>query len=198
LAQVGRYGQRIAGAAQERQLAATRQLAFSVSVIATRHRGVLASGFLAVSIATISTWRLSAWDARHAIALCLVLPFLALSGCTSTDRLGGQPDQSPPPPAVPPPPTLTPPPVVLAGKWRLSVAGSSACTMTFGVSTGASDGSIAPAGGCPGNFFTSRKWSYESDKLVIRNHKGEVLTQLSFTNGHFEGQAAAGAVTLAR
>ncbi len=71
--------------------------------------------------------------------------------------------------------------------------------MTFGGSTGASDGSIAPAGGCPGNFFTSRKWSYENDKLVIRNHKGDVLAQLGFAGGHFEGPATGGgAVTLAR
>ena len=132
-------------------------------------------------------------------ALCLGLLLLALNACTSTSRLGGGPDQAAaPPPTTPPPPALSPPPVDLAGKWRLSVAGGSACTVTFGGSTGASDGSIAPAGGCPGSFFTSRKWSYENDKLVIRNHKGEVLTQLSFANGHFEGQAAAGAVTLAR
>jgi Protease inhibitor Inh len=133
-----------------------------------------------------------------AAATCLVLLLLALNGCTSTSRLGGPDQAAAPPPTTPPPPTMTPPPVDLAGKWRLSVAGGSACSMIFGGSTGASDGSIAPAGGCPGNFFTSRKWSYENDKLVIRNHKGEVLTQLSFANGHFEGQAAAGPVTLAR
>ena len=130
-------------------------------------------------------------------ATCVTLLLLALGGCT-TSHPGGGPDQAAAPPTTPPPPILTPPPVDLAGKWRLSVAGGSACAMTFGGSTGASDGSIAPAGGCPGNFFTSRKWSYENDKLVIRNHKGEVLTQLSFANGHFEGQAAAGPVTLAR
>jgi protease inhibitor Inh len=130
-------------------------------------------------------------------ATCLTLLLLALSACTSTSHMGG-PEQAAAPPTAPPPPTLTPPPVDLAGKWRLSVAGGSTCAMTFGGSTGASDGSIAPAGGCPGNFFTSRKWSYENDRLVIRNHKSEVLTQLSFVNGHFEGQASAGAVTLAR
>ena len=125
------------------------------------------------------------------------LTLLVLSACTTSHPAGG-PEQAAAPPTAPPPPVLTPPPVDLAGKWRLSVAGGSACIMTFGGSTGAADGSIAPAGGCPGSFFTSRKWSYENDKLVIRNHKGEVLTQLSFVNGHFEGQAAAGPVTLAR
>jgi hypothetical protein len=169
-----------------------------MSVIATRHRGDFGFRVLAVFIATISIGRLSARGAKQTVALCLVPLFLALSACTGTNRLGGQPDQPTPPPSVPAPATLTPPPVDVAGKWRLSVAGSSACTMTFGGSTGASDGSIAPAGGCPGSFFTSRKWSYENDRLVIRNHKGEVLTQLSFTGGHFEGQAAGGSVTLAR
>ena len=131
-------------------------------------------------------------------AFSLALLLLALNGCTTSHPGGGPEQAAAPPPTAPPPPVLTPPPVDLAGKWRLSVAGGSACAMTFGGSTGASDGSIAPAGGCPGNFFTSRKWSYENDKLVIRNHKGEVLTQLTFANGHFEGQAAAGPVTLAR
>ena len=130
-------------------------------------------------------------------AFSITLLLLALSACTTSHPAGG-PEQAAAPPTAPPPPVLTPPPVDLAGKWRLSVAGGSACIMTFGGSTGAADGSIAPAGGCPGSFFTSRKWSYENDKLVIRNHKGEVLAQLSFAAGHFEGQAAAGAVTLAR
>src|SRR5277367_2629572 len=113
-----------------------------------------------------------------AILLILIPVLVGLSGCTGTQRLGGGPDQTAAPPPAPPPPS--PPPVDVAGKWRLSVAGSSSCVMTFGGSTGASDGSIAPAGGCPGSFFTSRKWSYEHNNLVIRNHKGEVLVELSF------------------
>jgi hypothetical protein len=148
-------------------------------------------------VSSIGIERLGSGARGAAAGLCLTLLLsLALSACTSTERLGGGPEQAAP--AVPPPPALSPPPVDLAGKWRLSVAGGSACSVTFGGSTGGSDGSVAPGGGCPGSFFTSRKWSYENDKLVIRNHKGEVLTQLSFVNGHFEGQAAAGPVTLAR
>jgi hypothetical protein len=129
-----------------------------------------------------------------AIVFVLVPILLGLNACTSGDRFGGgQPEQtSTPPPAPAPPPPPTPPPVDLAGKWKLSVAGGGACTMTFGGSTGAADGSIAPAGGCPGNFFTSRKWTYEHDMLIIRNHKGEVLVELSFAGGHFEGQAVGG------
>jgi hypothetical protein len=137
-------------------------------------------------------------EAKAVLALGLVALNLALADCTSTGGLGGgQPEQAAAPPPSAPPPTLTPPPIDLAGKWRLSVTGSSVCTVTFSGSTGASDGAIAPAGGCPGNFFTSRKWSYENNKLVIRNHKGDVLAQLAFSNGHFEGPAASGTVILA-
>jgi Protease inhibitor Inh len=71
--------------------------------------------------------------------------------------------------------------------------------MTFGNPPGAVQGTIAPEGGCPGNFFTSRKWTYEHDMLVIRDHKGEPLTQLSFSGGHFEGQDTnGGALSLSR
>jgi hypothetical protein len=134
-----------------------------------------------------------------AIILCLGPIALGLSACTSGDRFGGgQPDQVSAPAPAPTPSPPSPPPVDLAGKWKLSAAGGGACVMTFGGSTGASDGSIAPAGGCPLNFFTSRKWSYEHDRLVIRNHKGEVLVELSFAGGHFEGQGSNGAVSLTR
>jgi hypothetical protein len=66
--------------------------------------------------------------------------------------------------------------------------------MTLGsAGAGASQGTIAPAGGCPGNFFTSRKWTYEHDMLIMRDYKGQPLAQLSFANNHFEGQDTNGA-----
>jgi Protease inhibitor Inh len=136
----------------------------------------------------------SAVTKTAALGLVLIPILLGLNACANKDRFGGgQPElASTPPPAPSPPPPPAPPPVDLAGKWKLSVAGGGACAMTFGGSTGASDGSIAPAGGCPGSFFTSRKWSYEHDMLIVRNHKGEVLVELAFANGHFEGQAVSG------
>ena len=69
--------------------------------------------------------------------------------------------------------------------------------MTVGSTPGASQGTIAPEGGCPGSFFTSRKWTFEHDSLVMRDHKGQTLAQLSFTGGHFEGKDnSGGTVTL--
>jgi Protease inhibitor Inh len=86
----------------------------------------------------------------------------------------------------------TPPPVAMAGRWTLS-AGSGGCAMNFGGAPGAAEGTIAPEGGCPGNFFTSRKWAFESNQLIIRDHTGQPLAQLAFgAAGRFDGQAANG------
>jgi hypothetical protein len=145
----------------------------------------------------------SAASARAVAGLALLLALAMLAACTSTARLGGNtPDQAaatPPPPPPPAPPPPQPPPVDLAGKWKFSMAGGGACVMTLGNSAGAVDGTVAPAGGCPGNFFTSRKWTFEHDRLILRDHKGTALVELSFADGRFQGQGASGAViTLAR
>ncbi len=71
--------------------------------------------------------------------------------------------------------------------------------MTFTDETGATDGKIAPAGGCPGNFFTSRKWTYEHGALIVRDFKAQNLTELTFSGDYFEGKDAdGGQITLAR
>jgi hypothetical protein len=65
--------------------------------------------------------------------------------------------------------------------------------MTLGGTAGGSDGTVAPEGGCPGNFFTSRRWAYDQDQLLIKNHTGEVLARLAFAPpARFEGQTANG------
>ena len=71
--------------------------------------------------------------------------------------------------------------------------------MNFGNAPGAGQGTIAPEGGCPGNFYTSRKWTYERGTLIMRDHKGEPLAELSFAAGRFEGHQPDGAaVSLSR
>ena len=129
--------------------------------------------------------RMRDWG-RHGVKAAVVLLALAtLAACASAPR------PEPPPVAaapLPSPPLPTPPPIDLAGRWRLTAAAGGACFMTLGDAPGATQGTIAPEGGCPGNFFTSRKWTFEHDALIIRDHKGQPLAQLSFTGGHFEGQ----------
>ncbi len=102
-------------------------------------------------------FRHALWTGRGAKAAALLLLLAGLAACASTTP---QPQPAVSAAAAPPPPP-SPPPIDLAGKWRLSAAGGGACQMTFGDAPGAAQGTIAPAGGCPGNFFTSRKWTFE-------------------------------------
>jgi Protease inhibitor Inh len=131
---------------------------------------------------------------RGAKAATALLMLGALAACAGTPKPEPAPAAAaaPAPAAAAPPPQPTPPPIDLAGRWRLTAAAGGACFMTLGAAAGAGQGTIAPEGGCPGNFFTSRKWTYEHDNLIVRNHKGEPLAQLSFTGGHFEGADAGG------
>jgi hypothetical protein len=97
------------------------------------------------------------------------------------------------------PATAAPPPD-MTGRWMLSAAAGGACAMGFTGTPGDSEGAIRPEGGCPGNFFTSRKWTFEGGALLLRNHNGEPLARLSeAAPGRFDGQSTAGQpVSLAR
>jgi Protease inhibitor Inh len=139
-------------------------------------------------------WRNGPTRAATAVAALLVLAAaVALASCASGPK--PEPQANAAPPSPPPPP---PPPVDLAGRWKLTAAGGS-CFMNFGANPGAVQGTIAPAGGCPGNFFTSRKWTFEHGTLIIRSHKGETLGQLGFAGGSFNGhETDGGALSLSR
>ena len=121
------------------------------------------------------------------IALLLSITLL-LAGCWSTDRPAAENG----PTATGPAPTV--PPLNMAGKWKLSAIGAGSCTMTFGATQAdVTEGTIAPAGGCPFNFFTSRKWSYTTAGLTIRDHNAQTLAQLAPSGGdRFEGKTGAG------
>ena len=122
---------------------------------------------------------------RSARPLILLLATL-LAGCWGTDR----PEVETAGNAAP---TGVAPPTNLAGKWMLSSTGAGSCAMTFGAQPQACEGTIAPAGGCPYGFFTSRKWKYTTAGLIIRDHNAQQLAQLSPTgDGRFEGKTNAG------
>jgi hypothetical protein len=138
--------------------------------------------------------RIRGLGAAKAVAGLVMLGTLV--ACASQQPALPEPP-SPPPPSAPAP--SAPPPVDLAGRWRLSAAGGGGCYMTLGEAPGAVSGTIAPEGGCPGNFFTSRKWTFESGVLILRDHKGEPLARLSYAGGRFEGQdTGGGAISLTR
>lgn len=137
-----------------------------------------------------------------------ILLLASLGACSGNTILGSQPEpDAASPPAAEPEPPLPAPPVDIAGRWQLSAAAGGACMMNFGANPGAAataasaapQGTIAPEGGCPGNFFTSRKWTFEDGKLIIRDFKGRQLAQLSYLGAHFEGKdASGGALTLSK
>jgi len=82
----------------------------------------------------------------------------------------------------------------LAGRWTLSATSGGSCAVTFGASgPDATDGTIAPSGGCPFNFFTSRKWNYTEAGLTMRDHNAQALAQLSPAGpNRFEGTTSSG------
>ena len=125
----------------------------------------------------------------RASLLCAALALGACSGTlfpTTYELPGMGNTPSPPAPAAAPSTNL-------AGRWTLAQPGKGQCVMTFGAQPGATEGTIAPQGGCPGKFFTSRKWTSDTSGLVIRDHNSEPLAQMSAKDGgRFEGQTAAG------
>ena len=131
------------------------------------------------------------WTRTAALAMVTA----ALAACT-IDRplLGGASETSAPAsPAGRAAAAHVTPLADMAGRWVLGSPGSGSCAMTFGGAPGAVEGTIAPEGGCPGKFFTSRRWLFEPDALLIRNHTGETLARLALSSpGHFDGQAISG------
>jgi hypothetical protein len=132
-----------------------------------------------------------------------------LAGCSAGSILGGQPQPAaaPAPEPAGEPEAGAAPPVDLAGKWQLAAAAGGACVMNFSDAPNSAapsadaipQGAIAPEAGCPGNFFTSRKWTFEQGKLVIRDFKGRPLAELSYLGAHFEGHDKnGGALTLSK
>ena len=114
--------------------------------------------------------------------LAISLAALALGGCASETVVSGAPASG-----------RNAPPEPMGGRWQLAAPGVSQCVMTFGAAAGEGEGTIAPEGGCPGNFYTSRKWTFEQGSLVIRDHKGEPLGQLALAApGRFDGKATSG------
>jgi Protease inhibitor Inh len=127
---------------------------------------------------------------RTAALALIILTAAPLAGCWNPDRPSMESSAG----------AVTAPPVNLAGRWTLSSTGAGSCAMTFGAEPKAIAGTIAPAGGCPYNFFTSRKWNYTSTGLIIRDYKAQVLAQLAPSgSGGFAGKTTAGQdVTLTR
>jgi Protease inhibitor Inh len=87
----------------------------------------------------------------------------------------------------------------MTGRWTLSAPNAPPCSLEFGGAAGARAGSVAPDGGCPGNFYMSRRWAIEGSALTIAGQESQPLAQLRLVGTRFEGQSSAGMlVTLSR
>jgi Protease inhibitor Inh len=118
------------------------------------------------------------------LALGIVSLSTLLAGCAREQAVTGAPVSAT---------RHAPPPEPMAGRWQFAAPGQSQCTMTFNAAAGEGEGTIAPEGGCPGNFYTSRKWTFEQGSLVIRDHNGAPLGQLALASpGRFDGKATNG------
>jgi protease inhibitor Inh len=87
----------------------------------------------------------------------------------------------------------------MTGRWILAAPNSPTCGLEFGGPAGARNGAVAPDGGCPGNFYMSRRWAMEGNVLTIADDENQPLAQLRPGGARFEGQSANGIpVTLER
>jgi hypothetical protein len=134
--------------------------------------------------------------AFRVVLLPVIVSASLLAACSGGDRmtLGGGSDSQPAANAAPAGPVARTPPASMSGRWTLSATGSTSCGMTFGASNpDSTEGTIAPGGGCPFNFFTSRKWSYTEAGLTLRDHNAQALAQLSPAGpNRFEGKTGSG------
>jgi hypothetical protein len=87
----------------------------------------------------------------------------------------------------------------MAGRWILAAPSAPTCGMNFVGAPGARTGNVSPEGGCPGNFYLSRRWILETETLIINDDENNALARLKSSGGRFEGQSTAGlSVSLAR
>jgi hypothetical protein len=87
----------------------------------------------------------------------------------------------------------------MTGRWILSAPNAPSCGLEFGGAANARTGPVAPDGGCPGNFYMSRRWEMDGSVLTIADDENQPLAQLRPGGTRFEGQSIGGApITLAR
>ena len=122
----------------------------------------------------------------------LAVAALALAGCASDRGFSDPFTPARTEPATPPKPAA--PPVNMAGRWLLASADRGQCGINFTAPLNATAGRVAPEGGCPGKFFTSRQWAFDQGALVLYDHREHQLARLTPSEppGRFEGTAEGG------
>jgi hypothetical protein len=123
-------------------------------------------------------------------AAAALLSTIALAGCAGGAATSSLLSDRPPPGAA----DLT-----IVGRWMLAAPNAPACGLNFNAKPGATEGSVAPEGGCPERFFTSRRWTLRQSILTVSDDDGNALGQFSAAGERYEGKSSAGAsLTLER
>jgi len=87
----------------------------------------------------------------------------------------------------------------MTGRWILSAPNAPSCGMEFRGPVGARNGAISPDGGCPANFYMSRRWVMQGSVLTIADEENQPLAELRPGSIRFEGQSTGGMpITLSR
>jgi Protease inhibitor Inh len=103
--------------------------------------------------------------------LSLLLLPLVLAGC-ATDMRSSQPAQ--------------PQGIDMNGRWMLS-NGAQSCGVTF-ANADAASGTVRPEGGCPGDLFKSRQWTFENGRVIVRDHQSQPLATFASGGAGLQGQ----------
>ena len=123
-------------------------------------------------------------------AAAMVLIAMTLTGCAGGAGTSSFLSDRPPPGAA----DLT-----IIGRWMLAAPNAPACGLNFTARPGATEGSVAPEGGCPERFFTSRRWTLQQSALTVSDNDNNALGQFTFTGERFEGKSNSGTpLTLTR
>lgn len=89
--------------------------------------------------------------------------------------------------------------LTVPGRWTLSAPNAPTCGLEFRGAPDARTGSVSPDGGCPGNFYMSRRWSMDNGRVTITDAENQALAHFRLVGDHYEGQSSGGApVTLSR
>jgi hypothetical protein len=89
--------------------------------------------------------------------------------------------------------------LTIPGRWILSTANAPTCGLEFGGAASGHTGSVSPDVGCPGKFYTSRRWSVDEGAITITDAENQPLARFRLVGDRYEGQSMTGTLmTLSR
>ena len=81
--------------------------------------------------------------------------------------------------------------IVMTGRWILAAPNSPSCGMNFAGAPDALAGRIEPEGGCPGRFYTSRRWTLDKGTLTIAGDRQAVMCLIALYAATFASSSQA-------